>query len=218
MDTKLLLDKTVIPKDLYNTVLRDRETISNSDFMNDPKYKILKEGWCAATFGLGYEQYTEEKCYVILNSSEFPDFTLVINGDRYDFENIMVMERDRKIGEEYRKAEYAKKRGEVFIRKVPDEQITANEQELPKRVRDAILCKQKRYGASAQNVNLVIYLNIFAFDISLETVRRYCVDLSQSFESVWLLTGHYIATLLHTGRTRLRIVDGFFELHIPEYR
>jgi hypothetical protein len=84
----------------------------------------------------------------------------------------------------------------------------------PELVKKAIEKKlQKNYGDPSK-IHLLIYLNINAYDVDIEELRKHCLDYSSSFGSIWILTGRYLGTLFITDEYRdaLGFMDGFSQI------
>lgn len=209
MNITSLLDKPVDPHEMLEVVKEDRNTMSGRQMVSGSKTKELRECWVAATFGIGYEKFAGPCKIVVLSGTNFPDFQLIIDKKSFGFETVMVLKEGRKPGDEYREIEETIEDGGIWMKPVSDGEMTENELSLPKRVREAIQSKLSKYGHGSKSVNLCIYLNIFAPNVNINSIREACKGLEDSFESIWLLSGHHIGTLFISEETYLVELDGF---------
>ncbi|WP_378953284.1 hypothetical protein [Pelosinus sp. sgz500959] len=203
-----LLDKPVRPREIMEAIEEDRKTISARQMVAGSKNKALRECWQAAAFGIGYETFAQPCKITVLSGTRPLDFQLVTGDKCLPFETVMILQEDRKMGDEYREIEAIVASGKTYIKHISEEDISNNEKNLPNRICKAIEKKSFKYDPS---VNLCIYLNIFAPAVNIEEIRETCKGLENSFESIWLLSGNHIATLFISPKSSLIKIDVFGE-------
>ena len=193
------------PRELYSLVMSDYWDIPDKDYFAD-SYKPLREAWCAAVFGIGYENYLGA-CRVRVNSGSFPDFFLKTGSNEFFMETTEVLAPGRRRHDEYRDP------ARPPVRMVPPEQFDLDGSKSPGWVRQAIERKVRRYRAGTQTTHLLVYINVHALGLDLNKIRDACIDYNSSFQSIWLISGQYIATLFVSQEARniIGCIDGFGE-------
>lgn len=205
MKIRSLLDKPVRPQEIMAAIEEDRKTISAREMVAGSKTKELRECWQAAAFGIGYETFAQPCKIIVLSGTRPLDFQLVTGGKCLPFETVMILQEDRRMGDEYREIEALIASGKTYSKHISAEEISNNEKRLPRLIYKAIEKKSSKYGP---NVNLCIYLNIVAPVVNLEEIRETCKIFKTSFESIWLLSGTHIATLFISSKSSLIKIDG----------
>jgi hypothetical protein len=175
------------PHDLKKLVDDEIQFIPSKDLFNKPQYYKLREKWCAAAFGIGYEKYVKP-CSVGINDtsqSVEADFFLRTEDITYPFQITEVLEKGRKRGDEYKKY----KSGEIIPCnwEKPKERISS--------IKEVIERKVKKYYSGASKLNLLIYVNIFSSDLEYEDILESVILMKDRFYSIWLISNSRICSL-----------------------
>src|SRR5579872_3473965 len=96
--------KYLHPEILLNEANQEMCQIPLGEFFNDPKYHLTMEKWSAAKFGMGFARLVAP-CLISVNpdQQDSADFFLKRENKAYRFQNVEVIVKGRKRGEEYRK-------------------------------------------------------------------------------------------------------------------
>jgi hypothetical protein len=177
----------------------------------DPAHQKLREKWCAAMFGMGYEKFVEP-CEVALNDTPLQldaDFFLKVREQEYPFQLAEVQEDGRRRGDEY------KGFANGSLRSVPYDPERGR-LEGPDWIAAAIQRKAGKNYSNSQNLHLTIYANFSASGLQYQEVVRRATPYTKAFASIWLITSLHIATLI-PGQT-LGSIDGLGEIStLDEY-
>ena len=91
------------PKELESMLDAKAESISPSEFIRKPQHKELKEMWCAARFGLGYEKFVRPcSISVDLEENSDADFVLKIDAGEFPFQTTIADVPERRMGDDYK--------------------------------------------------------------------------------------------------------------------
>lgn len=207
---KRSLDKYYAPKALATLVQKHHAQIPDQEFFN-PAHQVVREAWCAAQFGIGYQNFIGD-CEVKVNSGEFPDFFLRYNHREFWFENTEVLRKGRLRTKEY------KEQSQAYIEHISQEEMTENEKNVPQWVKNAIEKKLDKYHAEGKSINLLLYVNINSFRFDIDKIRKYCMQYESSFQSIWIMTGKYVCTLFISPDMvgKMDRIDGFSKIETPE--
>lgn len=162
------LDKYHAPNELAALVQKHHAQIPDQTFFN-PAYQLVREAWCAAEFGIGYQNFIGE-CEVKVNSGEFPDFFLRYNDREFEFENTEVLRKGRLRTKGY------KEQSQPNIEHITQEEMEENEKNAPQWVKNAIEKKLDKYHAEGKSINLLLYVNINVFRFDIEKIQKCCAQ------------------------------------------
>lgn len=165
------------------------DEVDAATFFNNPIHSHTQDVWCAAKFALSFEKNICP-CAVRLEPSSYDidaDFELKVNDVVYPFQTTEALEPDRKRGHEY---------------KDPNRDMgprhadwSAGTEMVPLVVRKAIERKISKSYARANELNLLVKVNVRAWKYDINAIRSAVSDLIIPFASVWLLSGHGLCTL-----------------------
>ncbi|NJD56820.1 MAG: hypothetical protein FIA94_10505 [Nitrospirae bacterium] len=192
------------PKELETIFEEKAQNVSPSDFIRKPLHKGLKEMWCAARFGLGYEKFVGP-CLICVDLEENSDSDFILRSDAGDFpfQTCVADVPERRMGDDYVSdpdgtlppRPYEPERGRI---------------EGPEWVAAAVKGKVEKRYSTAKILNLLVYANFTAHDMDYqalcEAVRKY----KDEFASIWIITNHGICSL--ASGDRLGEVQGLRDL------
>lgn len=156
----------------------------------DPRFKILREKWCAGVFGVGYEKFVAP-CHVAINDRTArmdADFFLQVNGGTYPFQTVEAMAPERRRGDEYKQFATGNRRT------IPYEPERGHD-EGPGWIAVAIESKRRKSYAGAAGLNVLVYANFSAYALGYADLVEMCDVSVRSFASVWVLTHTHIGSL-----------------------
>lgn len=202
------MNKFYKPKELESIFEAKAGDISLSQFIRNPKYKELKEMWCAARFGLGYEKFVSP-CSVSVDLEEYSDtdFVLVTGTDYFSFQTRIADVPERRMGDDYipdsdgtlPQRSYEPERGRI---------------EGPEWIATAVKEKVEKRYSTAKKLNLLIYANFTAHTLDYMAVRKAVRVYKDVFASIWIITNREICSL--TSGSKLGEIKGFSAIYSPE--
>lgn len=178
------------PWSLYKKVEDEMDGISRSKLFNEDTYRILRERWCAAVFGIGYEKYIQP-CRVAVDESfeaRGLDFVLETDGKQFHFQTTEVLEEGRERGREFKEIE----KGNMVLRPYRPQR---GGQEGPGWIGAAIAKKVEKYYAGEKDLNLLVYVDFHAHDLKFDAIKEKAERYRDAFSSIWLITDTHIASL-----------------------
>lgn len=185
---KFKLDKYYFPANLDSGVRETNKEIPDNKFFA-PENQHIREAWCAAQFGLGFDKCIGS-CEVKINSLNFPDFFLRYNNREFWFENTEVLREGRLRTKEYQE------KSEDSMAHISQAEMEKNEVQAPEWIKRAIAKKASKYGSNSKSINLLIYVNLSLLHIlDINKIRDVCLEYEGTFQSIWILTGQYISVL-----------------------
>ena len=90
-----------LPAALLDEADRELDVIEQVKLFNDSQYQKLREKWCAAKFGVGYEKFLRP-CLVAVNDTTErldADFFVRTDGKEFPFQLAEVQEPERRRGD-----------------------------------------------------------------------------------------------------------------------
>jgi hypothetical protein len=117
-----------------------------------------------------------------IDTQELSDMSLIYRGLRFPFQITLALEKDRRMGDEYKNRNKRAGEAELVC-------WAANTKHVPEWVQTSIIKKAQRYRTSAADIHLLIYVNIPAHEHNYHHIRSYSSGISQEFESVWCING-----------------------------
>ena len=163
------------------------ECVPVSEFMRSPKYQKSKEEWCAAHFSQGYNKYISPCAVHVeeIDPQNDTDLELEVSGERYPVQSTEVQEPGRRRGDEYKT---------IAIGTESNRDWSPGTKNGSLWIAAAIEKKRDRYGRLS-NLNLLVYANFPAYDMSYDQIKLVASEYSEPFASVWLLTGDCMACI-----------------------
>lgn len=175
------------PLVLLEIAERENKKIPNDRFFNDPKYQKSMEMWCAAVFGVGFNQFRGE-CEIKLHKAGAPDFFLKFNEQIFEFELTEVLAEGRKRGKEFKELK------NNFCDAIPYKPAMGA-QEGPKWIKEAIKRKIGKNYSNKSTLNLLIYANFHADNLLREKILDETKELNNFFSSIWIMTNLHVCSL-----------------------
>lgn len=221
MEIERLLDKAVLPSDLMDAVKADRKCMSMYESVagSGEKFKVWRECWLAASFGLAYIKNLFPFQIEVLSGTDFPDFKvhwIDNSGNKVteDFESVSVLQDNRRMGAEYKKLEKYAGNNEDAYMQVTNDEMLENEAKLPALLKNEIHKKMNKYENEViRNTNLLVYINAGVWTVDINNLREQCKEYEDTFMSIWLLNSGKIGTLFKSNRSNLKSVDEFVEMY-----
>lgn len=190
------------PAALLRQAKRELAAVDHARLFNSSRYEKLREKWCAAVFGIGYEK-NAAPCRVAVNESQQhldTDFFLETAGAEYPFQLVEAMEPERRRGAEY-KAQA--KRGSLNFGIDP----ARGRVEGPDWIANAVKQKAEKNYAGAELLNILVYSNFNAAQLQYRDVANAARLHVSGFASAWVITNMWICSLdVSNG---LRSIEGW---------
>ncbi|MCU7796548.1 MAG: hypothetical protein KZQ75_05410 [Candidatus Thiodiazotropha sp. (ex Myrtea spinifera)] len=178
------------PNTLLQKSEKDMEAIPRVELFNNPKHQKLTESWCAAMFGIGYTKLLNE-CSVGVNETNDrgdADFFLLAKNQKWPFQLAEVQEEDRRRGQEYKKFADGTIKSILYNPSV-------GHKHGPEWIYNGILKKVRKKYAESNKLNLLIYANFPASDLTYESVTNRCKEFEGIFSSIWVLTSLHLCSI-----------------------
>lgn len=176
------------PLELIEAHNANRAQMSARAFFG-PKNQKLREWFCAGHFALAYEE-SKAPCTVAFEEPDpgnHIDFFLQTPTGVHDFQLVEVQRPGRRRGDEYRP-------GAGFLHVGEDELIQAGD-EGPSWIAGMVNKKRDSYGGSLARLNLLVYANFWARQMTYDSVVQAVATRANDFASIWLLTGDAVACI-----------------------
>lgn len=174
------------PEEAFAQFEAARMGLTTAEFFTRPPASRLQELWCAAHFARGFQEHIES-CQIRFEEEQDFDFELQVRGELHPFQITEVQAPGRRRGDEYRAIDS----GVACSSREVLESGTEHGHEW---IRERIQKKLDRY-ADVSGLNLLVYANFRALELSWEVLADSCSDSSSKFESVWVVTGNGLCTL-----------------------
>lgn len=185
--------------------------VDQERLFNSSEYTKLREAWCAAMLGLGYERYIGP-CRTAVNESPHSidaDLFLETAGVEYPFQLVEAMVEGRRRGAEYK--ELAREGGlRYFGNDAGQGRIDG-----PRWIADAIARKAEKRYAGAADLNLLVYANFNSAQLQYDDVELAARPHVSGFASVWVVSSTAICTLSVSNGLG-KIVGGWGVIFTPE--
>jgi hypothetical protein len=141
------------PRDLKANLEREAETLPAGHFVRKPQYQHMRETWCAAHFGLGYEKHVES-CQVWVNPEQDSDtdFILKTVAGEFPFQTTLSDIPGRRMSDDHKPDPDGRFPGRAYE---PDR----GSLEGPSWIADAVEKKMAANYVAVRDLNLLIYAN-----------------------------------------------------------
>jgi hypothetical protein len=181
------------PRELKARLEESAAALPTGAFIRDPRQQHLKDIWCAAHFGIGYERHVEP-CSVWVNTEQNSDtdFVLRIKKGDFPFQATLADVPGRKMGDEHRLSRDAAPRPLPY-------QPGRGSAEGPEWIKAAICRKRTVRYSGASALNLLVYANFSTNGLDDDAVRRVAEEPAGAFASVWVVTNHQIFSVGQSG-------------------
>lgn len=179
------------PRALLAEARDEMVSIKNSQLFNSAKYEKTLEKWCAGMFGIGYEKCSAP-CQVTVNTGHErldADIFMETAGQTYAFQLVEVMEPGRLRGKEYKDSEHGSGRG------FSDYELEQGRIEGPRWIAEKIALKAQKNYEKSEELNLLVYQNFSARQISHEEVSEASRPYSSKFASIWVVSSTCLGSL-----------------------
>jgi hypothetical protein len=182
---------TYEPQALRDKVEKEKEGVTLQDLFNNREHNRLLEMWCAAEFGVGYSSIVRPCQIQIENEDEQReyDFQLIFEDTTELVQLAEVMDSNRKRGKEYQDKSADEIAGELVY---PD---GVTSKYGVGRVLEELQKKGDKKYAEANQLILLLYLNLMAPDMEYDALSTQLTDLCKNFKEVWIMSGKHIACL-----------------------
>ena len=165
--------------------------VSSSDFIRSPKYKHLKEMWCALQFGMGYEKYVAT-CWLQVNQEENSDidFILKTKSGESPFQSTIADVPGRRMGDEYKM--------------IPNGSMISKPSVLGGRIdgiewiTNAVRAKDEKKYSNSMKLNLLVYAVFMSFSLQYHSLSEVLQPYKEKFSSIWIVTDHQICSVYST--------------------
>jgi hypothetical protein len=183
------------PLDLQKLVEAKAAELGTAAYLLDNRNQRLREMWCAARFGIGYETHVGECTLEIESEDERReyDFHLRALGSRLPFQIAEVLDSGRRRGDEYRG------RTRKQVTEALDRRPSQGDWYAAKRVREALASKNQKYRTGSAGLHMLLYVNIKASSVPWASVANATEHEAKAFASVWLLTQDLFCCI-HSGK------------------
>jgi hypothetical protein len=179
----------VTPGQLKAQLEKAADALPLGAFIRDPRNQYLKDTWCAAHFGLGYEQHIAP-CMIWVNAEQNSetDFVFKVGNKEFSFQTTLSDVPGRRMGDEHKvdpshsclTRPYEPGRGSV---------------EGPQWIASAVRRKVATNYSTASQLNLLVYANFETNGLDYNAVRQRAQPLFGAFASIWLITNHQICSI-----------------------
>ncbi len=180
----------ISPSEAHNCYRALANGVAAAEFFNNPRHGHTQDVWCAVKFALAYEKNVGP-CKVRLephNNDIDADFELSVDNAIYPFQTTEALEAGRRRGSEYKKPD--RDPGPRSADWSP------GTEQVPILVKKAITHKISKSYARVSELNLLVYMNIRAWEYNIDRIRSEVAELIIPFASVWLISSAGICTLV----------------------
>lgn len=183
----------VSPRELRAELEEAAAGLPPGAFIRNPKYQHLKDIWCAAHFGIGYERHVAP-CTLWVNSeqSSDTDFVLRVSAMEFPFQTTLADVPGRRMGEEH------KLDPSNELRLSPYEPGKGSA-EGPDWIAAAVRRKIAANYSRASTLNLLVYANFSTNGLDYEAIRSTVDPFVNSFGTIWIVTNHQIGSVGRPG-------------------
>ena len=197
------------PQNLLDQTKIEIFGIPEEKFFNEGVHQGLQDKWGAAMFGVGFWKYVRP-CKVAMNESRErmdADFFLEASGEVFPFQFTERQAEGRRRGEEYKRrasireaiAREPEHESELLTQLMTPYRPVLGSAMAPEWIEHAIAKKAERYG-KCDDLNLVVYANFHAWDLSVDAAREKTAIHRDSFSSIWVITNTAICSLFSNAR------------------
>lgn len=182
------------PQELHRIVEQRADAIGIPAFVTHGRHKRLREMWCAAAFARGYERNYGE-CQVDVDEVDEQldyDFQLILPcSSPLPFQLFEVLDEGRRRSDEYK---------DVIdrVETEPPRQKVRGSSYATRRLRAELEKKIAKHYANAQELHLLVYLNLNAGTLPWVSMASEIEFATPSFASIWVVT-HDLIACLHGG-------------------
>jgi len=186
-----MLDSSFLtPTEALLLYKKTMDGVDAAEFFRDPAHGKSQDIWMAVKFALSYESIFGP-CKVNPEPSRLDidaDFEILVDEQIHPFQSTEALEPDRRRGDEYSNA------NQNFGMREAD--WSSGSLLVPKVVRNSIELKISKHYARACDLNLLIKINVRAWEYNLADINSAVRSLQIPFKSVWLLSGAGICSLI----------------------
>ena len=159
--------------------------LTSTQLLTDRKNRRLLEAWCAVQLGLGFGRVIEA-CSIDIELTDEQreyDFHLITAKARHPFQLAEVVDRDRR-----RDLEYKTLTSEQLV-ELGNERPIGDSTYAAAHIKDALQKKVDKGYAGVEELHLLLYLNVNAYQVAWATMRNATEEECKRFASVWVITG-----------------------------
>jgi hypothetical protein len=164
-------------------------TLPPGHFITKPENQPLKDTWCAAHFGIGYERHVRP-CGLWVNPEQNSDtdFVLKTEGGQFPFQTTLSDAPDRRMSDDHRPGP----NGKFPVQSYEPSRGTV---EGPNWIADAVRKKVAANYSAARELNLLVYANFPTDGLDYESLCARLHEFSGQFRSIWIVTNHQICSV-----------------------
>jgi hypothetical protein len=178
------------PRDLKAQLEQAATELPVEDFITKPENHYLKETWCAAHFGLGYERHVRF-CALWVNPEQNSDTDFVLKTEcgEFPFQTTLSDFPKRRMGDDYKPGPD----GKFPVRPYEPGRGT---HEGPDWIAKAVRKKVDAKYSAARDLNLLVYANFPTNGLDYTLVRASLSEFAGQFRSIWIVTNHLICSAM----------------------
>lgn len=177
------------PRDLKTQLEQAAAALPPGHFVRKPENQHLKETWCAAHFGLGYERHVHS-CTLWVNpqQSSDTDFVLKTEDGEFPFQTTLSDVPDRRMTDDHKPGPDGRFPGRPY-------EPGRGTIEGPGWIADAVRKKVAANYSAARELNLLVYANFPTNGLDYGLICTSLPEVSNNFASIWVVTNHQICSV-----------------------
>lgn len=168
----------------FSEILSQKVPTDPTDFFSRPENQIFRDAILARMFA---EKSGAAAIKMIEDKYSSVDFQIELRGSVLNIQSTEAGLPGRRIAQEYKQLKAAG----YPIREDPEEKIQERRAAIPGALQTAVRKKCAINYSDAQNICLLIYLNLGTYDLDREEIEQeliqYTEEARQHFRSVWVL-------------------------------
>ncbi|SRR5712691_3130543 len=178
------------PRDLKTQLEKAAVALPPGHFIRKPENQHLKETWCAAHFGLGYERHVRPgTLWVNPQQSSDTDFVLKTEHGEFSFQTTLSDVPERRMTDDHKTGPDGRFPGRPY-------EPGRGTVEGPNWIADAVRKKVAANYSTARELNLLVYANFPTNGLDYESVCTNLREYSGKFASIWVVTNHQISSVI----------------------
>jgi hypothetical protein len=184
------MGKFITPRELKEQLENRAEGLPPCDFIRKPGSQVLKDTWCAAHFGIGYERHVYPcELWVNPEQNSDTDFVLKTEHGEFPFQTTLADVPERRMTDDYKPGPD----GEFPVRNYEPGRGTLEGIDW---ISDAVQKKVAVNYSTAHELNLLIYANFPTNGLDYQSLCMKLHKYSGQFASIWVVTNHQICSVM----------------------
>ena len=178
------------PRDVKTQLEQAAAALPPGHFVRKPENQHLKETWCAAHFGLGYERHVRA-CTLWVNPQQSSDTDFVLKTEHleFPFQTTLSDVPDRRMTDDHKPGPDGRFPGRAY-------EPGRGTIEGPDWIADAIRKKVAANYSAARELNLLVYANFPTNGLDYGSICTRLPEGSSNFASIWVVTNHQICSVV----------------------